>query len=56
MLPSVHVGAHVIEAFAVYLDVQWRIGWSVQDSVENNVFAYTMREEEACDYAFVDDV
>ena len=39
VLPSVPVSAHVIEAFAVDLDVQWRIGRTVQNGVENNVSA-----------------
>ena len=55
-LPSVHVRPHIIEPFTVYFDVHWRMGRAVQDDVENDVFAYAVREKEACDDAFVNDV
>ena len=38
-LPGVDVCAHVVEFCAVYLQVQRRIWWSVEDGVEGDVSA-----------------
>jgi hypothetical protein len=53
-LPSVQVRADIIESLAIDFYVQWRRRRAVQNSVENYVFAYAMRKEEAGDYTFVD--
>lgn len=55
-LPSLRVRADIVESLASDFDVHWRRRRAVQNSVENYVFAYAMREEEAGDDTFVDDV
>jgi hypothetical protein len=56
VLPSVQVCADIIELLAIDFNVHWRRWRTVQNSVEDYVLAYAMREEEAGDDAFVDDV
>ena len=55
-VPSVDVCAHVVEGFAVYVQVNGRVWWSVEDCVEVYVSAKSMRKENACHDAFVNDV
>src|SRR3972149_9338890 len=50
-LPSVQVCADIIESLAIDFYVQWRRRRAIQNSVEGNVFADAMREEEAGDDA-----
>ena len=38
-LPCFLVGSYVVELFPVYLQVDWRCWWSVEDCVEVDVFA-----------------
>jgi len=50
------VGADIVECCSVYGYVFWGCWWSVEDGVEDGVFAEGVGEEEGGYGAFVDDV
>lgn len=56
LFPCTYVGANITDCFSVNLDVDWRVRWTVENGVEGYILAQSMREEEACNYAFVDNV
>ena len=55
-LPSVHVGSHIIEGAAVDLNMHGRVWRTIKDSMKGYVSAQPVREKEAANDTFVNDV
>jgi hypothetical protein len=52
-LPGFHVSSHIVEGFSINLDVKRRVRRTIQNRVERNVPAQTMRKKQAANDAFV---